>query len=209
MWLEIILIPTTNNSNLKIIELKKLPEFLNKDTSTKNKSQNKCQNKYNGLFSSNGLPEVNKLIKSNTKDKLNNFINNKINMKNQNKKNLINLLNNYKDITSSDKVIMISRGKTKSVENLKNNNFNKNNIKNNKLIISERKFNYNYFSTSDKNNNKFLYNLSKKNNNFNYINGNSYNEHFTDNKIKPKKLFEEKINVLPKIDQNKFHWLYG
>ena len=66
-------------------------------------------------------------------------------MKNQNKKNLINLLNNYKDITSSDKVIMISRGKTKSVENLKNNNFNKNNIKNNKLIISERKFNYNYF----------------------------------------------------------------
>jgi len=199
------IIPPNNNSNLKIIELKKLPEFLNKDRSTRNKSQNKCQNKYNGLFSANGLLEVNKLIKSNTKDKLNNFINNKINIKNQNKKNLINLLNNYKNITSSDKVIMISRCKNKSVENLKNNNFNKNNIKNNKLIISERKFNYNYFSTSDKNNNKFLYTLSKKNNNFNYINGNAYNEHFTDNKIKPKKLFEEKINVLPKIDQNKFH----
>ena len=199
------IIPQNNNSNLKIIELKKLPEFLNKDTSTRTKSQNKCQNKYNGLLSSNGLPEVNKLMKSNTKDKLNDFINNKIN-KNQNKKNLINLLNNYKNIASSDKVIMISRCKNKSVENLKNNNFNKNNIKNTKLIISDRKFNYNNFSTSDKNNNKFLYTLSKKNNNFNYINGNIYNEHTTENKIKPKKLFEEKINVLPKIiDKNKFH----
>jgi len=199
------IIPQNNNSNLKIIELKKLPEFLNKDTSTRTKSQNKCQNKYNGLLSSNGLPEVNKLMKSNTKDKLNDFINNKIN-KNQNKKNLINLLNNYKNIASSDKVIMISRCKNKSVENLKNNNFNKNSIKNSKLIISDRKFNYNYYSTSDKNNNKFLYTLSKKNNNFNYINGNIYNEHTTENKIKPKKLFEEKINVLPKIiDKNKFH----
>jgi hypothetical protein len=199
------IIPPTSNSKLKIIELKKLPEFLNKDTSTRNKSQNKSQNKYNGLFSSNGLPEVNKLIKSNTKDKLNDFINNKINIKNKKKKNLINLLNNYKNITSSDKIIIINRGKNKSVENLKNNNFNKNNIKSNKLIISDRKFNYNYFSTSDKNNNKFLYTLSKKNNNFNHINGNAYNEHITDNKIKPKKLFEEKINVLPKIDYNKFH----
>ena len=199
------IIPQNNNSNLKIIELTKLPEFLNKDTSTRTKSQNKCQNKYNGLLSSNGLPEVNKLMKSNTKDKLNDFINNKIN-KNQNKKNLINLLNNYKNIASSDKVIMISRCKNKSVENLKNNNFNKNSIKNSKLIISDRKFNYNYYSTSDKNNNKFLYTLSKKNNNFNYINGNIYNEHTTENKIKPKKLFEEKINVLPKIiDKNKFH----
>ena len=192
------IIPPSNNSNLKIIELKKLPEFVNKDISTKNKSQNKYNN---GLFSSNGLPEVNKLIKSNTKDKLNDFISNKINVKNQNKKNLIHLLNNYKNISSSDKVIMISKSKNKSVENLKNNNFNKNNIKNNKLMISERKYNYNYFSTSDKTNNKFLF-TSKKNNNFKN-NGNA--EHITDNKIKPKKLFEEKINVLPKIDKNKFH----
>ena len=194
------IIPPNNNNNLKIFELKKIPELLNKDISTRNKSHNK----YIGLFSSNGLPEVNKLVKSNTKDKLNDFVNNKINIKNQNKKNLINLLNNYKNITSCDKIIMISKGKNKSVENLKNNNFNKNNIKNNKIIISERKFNYNYFSTSDKNNNKFLYTLSKKNNNFNYMNGNAFNEHITDNKIKPKKLFEEKINVLPKIDKNKF-----
>ena len=201
-------------------ELKTLEEFITKEKTNRNKSVSQ----YNRLYITDNLKENDIYNKYNSKDIYNNdILNYKLFLKdtqNQNSKNKlikknscvmtqrnkIDIIKNFKNISNNNKIILIDKNKNKSTENVKCINFNKNIIKNIKMNSRKKSSNkigkYNYYSFSEKNNNKFNYNLVKKNNdNTTLINDNIYNLFNVENKIKPKKLlFELKNKILPKID---------
>ena len=215
--------PTNNNQNYNNFQNKKynsaknvlmtLQEFLNKE-----KSMNNNINKSKELFITDNQKDINLYnnININDGEKItnNNIFNYKVLLKDSKnkekklKKNSFikfnnnkypNLLKNY----SNNRMFLRNKSKNKSVENIPNFIFSKNDKKN--KIDEERKYSnkHNFYIQSNNNYNKFISSSTKKINSKTIINNDIFN--YQDlGEIKPKKLvFDMNYNILPKLTYKK------